>query len=256
MSGDQPKFIVPDWPAPVAVRSAITTRLGGYSLAPYDGFNLASHVGDQPDAVEKNRQLLRESLSLPEVPCWINQVHGIDVVDVVDVAACGNTVDADGSYSASAGQVSVVLTADCLPVLLCNQQGTEVAALHAGWRGLASGILAAGVDCFQSRQLMAYLGPAIGPASFEVGRDVYDAFLQQTGNWGDEAEISACFVASGRERWLADIYALARLALRAAGVTQVYGGEFCTFSDQARFYSYRRDGDSGRMASLIWIEQR
>ncbi len=250
MSLHQPEIIVPDWPTPTGVHAAITGRRGGYSRPPYDGFNLASHVGDEIAAVERNRQLLRESLSLPGQPCWLNQVHGIDVVDATD---SGDVPDADGSYSREKEKICLVLTADCLPILLCNREGSEVAALHAGWRSLANGIVATGVARFASSHLLAYLGPAIGASSFEVGSDVYAAFQANSGVWGSSAEIAACFFPTTQNHWHADLYGLAKLALRAVGVEQVFGGDFCTYTEQARFYSFRRDGDTGRMASLIWM---
>ena len=212
-------------------------------------------MGDDPKAVRKNRQLLAEHLPLPCEPQWLEQVHGINVVDA---QPDGDVRCADGSYSCDAGRICLVQTADCLPVLICNAEGTEVAALHAGWRGLAAGIIGAGVGRFQSGELMAYLGPAISQVHFEVGSDVLQSFQRHAGedviSWGSRDEIDACFRQTDSTHWQADLYALARLALRSAGVQQVYGGQYCTYADQTRFFSYRRDGKTGRMVSLIWIE--
>lgn len=248
MAQDPPAFIRPDWPAPPRVKAVTTTRPGGVSQPPYATFNLGAHVGDGEAAVQKNREILRQALALPAAPCWLEQVHGNRVVDV---SGAGRTPRADGCVTHQAGQVCAVMTADCLPILLCHQSGASVAALHGGWRGLAAGIIAAGVaaqECSAS-QLMAWLGPAIGPRAFEVGEDVRDAFLALDPGHAD------AFVRSG-DRWLADIYRLARHQLEALGVTAVYGGRWCTCTDAAQFYSFRRDGKTGRMASLIWIEEQ
>ena len=240
-------YIYPAWPAPETVRAVSTTRLHGHSSPPYDSFNLAAHVDDNPDDVASNRQRLREQLELPDEPGWLNQVHGKDVLQLGDLIT-GAT--ADGSYSRTPGQVCAVLTADCLPVLICNQDGTEVAAVHAGWRGLAAGIVGVAVERFTSPadQLLVWLGPAIGPAKFEVGADVYQAFVNEM------PEATQAFHPNETVHWHADIYSLARMQLERLGVSQVYGGEYCTFSDATHFYSYRRDGVTGRMATLIWLE--
>ncbi len=238
-------LIIPDWPAPANVRAVVTTRPGGVSLAPYDSFNLALHVGDDPAAVVENRARLRDRLQQPE-PLWLRQVHGIRVVAADQASA---EPEADGSFSARAGAVCAVLTADCLPVLLCDRQGSRVAALHAGWRGLANGIIEAGVSALQARpsDLLAWLGPAIGPEQFEVGAEVRAAFMAV------DPGAEAAFRPHISGKFLADIYRLARLRLTALGVTAIHGGDFCTVSDARRFYSYRRDGVTGRMASLIWM---
>jgi YfiH family protein len=229
------------------VHAIVTTRQQGVSRPPYDSFNLASHVGDQPESVASNRNLLRQQLHLPDEPLWLNQVHGRRITRHDDT---GQVPEADGSYSNQVGQVCVVLTADCLPVLLCDRAGTEVAAVHAGWRGLAGGVIASAVDSFASPrgELLAWLGPAIGPEKFEVGRDVYDAFV------ANDPEAAGGFRAIDDTHWLADIYYLARLQLQGLGVSQVWGGQFCTMTHAERFYSFRRDGVTGRMASLIWLE--
>jgi len=240
------QFILPDWPVPANVRAAVTTRTGGASRAPYDSFNLATHVGDDPAAVRENRVRLRTALTLPAEPLWLKQVHG---VAVTDAAHAGTEPEADGAFAAQPGAVCAVLTADCLPVLLCNRAGTKVAALHAGWRGLAGGVIEAGVKAMgvPGSELLVWLGPAIGPASFEVGPEVRTAFVQH------DAQAAQAFRAAREGKYLADIYQLARQRLQRLGVAAVYGGGFCTVTERARFFSYRRDGATGRMATLIWL---
>lgn len=240
--------IEPDWPVPAHVRALVTTRVGGVSEGPYASFNLATHVGDDPRAVQENRRRLRTLL--PAEPHWLQQVHGRVVVNV-DAQEAGEAPIADGAVTHTAGVVLAVQTADCLPVLLTDAQGQCVAALHAGWRGLAAGILAEGVAAVHrpAQSLYAWLGPAIGPQAFEVGEEVRQAFI-------DTLPGAAAAFQSGRPgHCLADIYALGRLALIQAGVLpeHVFGGGFCTFSEPQGFYSYRRDGVTGRMASLIWM---
>ncbi|OGI43867.1 MAG: hypothetical protein A2150_02460 [Candidatus Muproteobacteria bacterium RBG_16_64_11] len=240
-------FIFPDWPAPTHVRAVSTTRAGGVSRGPYASFNLGDHVGDDPVAVARNRELLREALALPAEPVWLRQVHGTRVIDTARGDAHG---EADGAWSAQPGVVCAVLTADCLPVLLCDRTGTRVAAVHAGWRGLAAGVIEQGVHALgvAPEELLAWLGPAIGPRAFEVGPEVRAAFVQH------DAAAAGAFVPSHDGRYLADIYALARLRLSALGVTRIEGGGFCTVTDRDRFFSFRRDGSCGRMATLIWLE--
>lgn len=234
-------LILPTWPAPRNVRACTTTRDGGVSLAPYASLNLGDHVGDDPAAVSENRARLRRALELPAEPLWLTQVHGIAV-------AAGQGGCADASVAFGPGTVCTVMTADCLPLLLCDRAGTVVAAVHAGWRGLLAGVIEAAVSRLHvpGAELLAWLGPAIGPLAFEVGEEVRAAFV------AEDAAAAAAFQPAPGGRWLADIYALARLRLARCGVTAVYGGELCTFSDP-RFYSYRRDGVTGRMASLIWL---
>jgi hypothetical protein len=243
----EPRFITPDWPAPANVRACVTTRAGGVSRPPYASFNLAAHVGDDPQAVASNRARLRAELALPGEPAWLTQVHGVGVVDAAAEAA--DRPQADGAFATVPGAVCAVLTADCLPVLLCDRDGTRVAALHAGWRGLSSGVIEAGVRALDvaGGELLAWLGPAIGPLAFEVGAEVRAAFVA-----GDPAAASA-FQPDRSGKFLADIYLLARQRLAGLGVTAVYGGGLCTVADRDRFYSYRRDGVTGRMASLIWL---
>jgi YfiH family protein len=241
------EVILPDWPAPPHVRAATTTRRGGYSRTPYATLNLADHVGDHPRQVAANRARLRQYLALPGEPAWLRQVHK---TGVVEAGEWRETPEGDGSVAREPGVVCAVLTADCLPVLLCDRAGRRVAALHAGWRGLSAGIIEAGVRAldFPSEDLLAWLGPAIGPDAFEVGPEVRQVFVAR------DARAAKSFKPSPNGRWLADIYQLARLRLSRVGVNAAYGGSYCTYTDAARFYSYRRDRTTGRMANLIWID--
>ena len=235
-------WLTPKWPAPGQVRAISTSREGGVSTGPYSSMNLGDHVHDDPVAVAENRHRLAEMLALPAEPLWMTQVHGIEVLGAEGECA-------DARIVGRPGQVAVVMTADCLPVLFCDRQGREVAAAHAGWRGLVAGILEKTVAHMQaeSEDILAWLGPAIGPTAFEVGDEVRQAFLEH------DPQAQAAFVPSPQGRWLADIFLLARQRLASAGIMQVYGGGMCTYSDAERFYSFRRDGATGRMASLIWI---
>jgi purine-nucleoside/S-methyl-5'-thioadenosine phosphorylase / adenosine deaminase len=239
-------WITPRWPVPKHVHAVCTTREGGGSSAPFNTFNLSDRVGDNPITVDNNRAHLIEWLSLPARPTWLRQVHGNTVVDV---GKLNGDVEADAAMAKSSGAVCVVTTADCLPVLFCDREGSRVAAAHAGWRGLAAGVLEATVVALSrpADQLYAWLGPAIGPRNFEVGGEVRAVFVAM-----DPANLSA-FRPSQNARWLANIYQLAINALRAQGVSQIFGGGYCTYSDPKRFYSYRRDKRTGRMASLIWM---
>jgi YfiH family protein len=240
-------LIFPDWPVPPRVRAVSTTRHGGISAPPYQHLNLAEHVGDDPASVAENRRRLIAELGLPTAPAWLEQVHGITVVAAETV--CG-PVAADAAWTGESGRSCVVMTADCLPVLLCDRAGTVVAAAHAGWRGLAGGVIAATVAQLPvaPAELLAWLGPAIGPAAFEVGDEVRTVFLERN------AGAIACFRPSPTGRWLADIYQLAQRQLQDLGVVGIYGGGFCTFNEPTRFFSYRRDQQTGRMATLIWLE--
>lgn len=243
MSGRAHNWISPDWPAPVRVKTCVTTRSGGVSLAPYDSLNLGEHVGDDPVAVAKNRQRLVSQLGCK--PAWLRQVHGVAVVE----AAPDQVAEADASWTATPGIACAVMTADCLPALFCDRAGSHVAAAHAGWRGLAAGVLESTLDtlAIAPEDTLVWLGPAIGPQAFEVGAEVRDAFLAL------HAQAEQAFsVSRNAGRYMADIYQLARIRLAARGVTAVYGGDFCTFSDP-RFYSYRRAAQTGRFASLIWL---
>jgi YfiH family protein len=245
-----PDWIVPDWPAAANVRAFITTRSGGVSTGPHASFNLGLRADDDPRAVAQNRALLQRHL--PQPPTWLRQMHGTRVVDAdaVDAAATDGP-QADASVARNANTVCAIMIADCLPVLFATRDGSRVAAAHAGWRGLAGGVIANTVhalcnDGGNPADLMAYIGPGIGPAAFEVGADVYDAFT------ANDSGAGAAFVPHAPHKWLADLPLLAQRALARAGVTQVYGGGLCTYSDPARFYSYRRDGITGRMAAFIW----
>ena len=240
-------WIIPNWPALAAVRAVITTRVGGVSPAPYDSMNFGLRSGDSEENVLRNRALLRAAL--PAEPAWLHQVHGSQVVDAAAVAP---DEQADAAVAHAPGTVCAVMAADCMPVLLCDRKGQSVGAAHAGWRGLAGGVVEAAVGALgcAPAQVLAYLGPCIGPANFEVGEDVRAAFMAS-----DAAAARAFQPYPGRPgKWLCDLYALARLRLHALGVNAVYGGGFCTVNDP-RFFSHRRDkGASGRMAGLIWLE--
>ena len=243
-----PDWLCPEWPAPANVRALVTTRQGGVSTGQYASMNLATHVGDDPAAVAENRALLLRR-ALPAEPRWLDQVHGIDVVAGESVHGAPR---ADASVARTPGVVLAVMTADCLPVLLTDRAGSVVGIAHAGWRGLVGGVIEATIAAMEvaPRDMLAWLGPAIGPASFEVGGEVRDAAV------GGQADAVQAFVASGPGKWLADIYRLARLRLAYAGVGSVSGGGFCTVREADRFYSYRRDRETGRMASLIWLESK
>lgn len=240
-------WIHPDWPAPARVHTLSSTRSGGSSPAPYDSLNLGSHVGDLPARVVANRAVLRAEL--PDEPCWLNQVHGINVIDI---AECVGVPDADAAVSRVPGKVCAVMTADCLPVLLCDRAGTVVGAAHAGWRGLVNGVIEATVTkmAVAPSEVLAWLGPAIGPQAFEVGDEVRATFVAV-----DPAADAAFRPAAQPGKWLADIYLLARQRLARLGVHAVHGGDACTVTEKERFFSYRRDGTTGRMASLIWLTQ-
>lgn len=236
-------WLTPDWPAPERVRACVTTREGGFSEAPFDSFNLGDHVDDAPAAVARNRQHLVETLGCQ--PAWLSQVHGVRVVE----ADPSRVETADASWSSTPGIGSLVMTADCLPALFCDRAGTRVAAAHAGWRGLANGVLEATLDALDrpADQVLVWLGPAIGVDAFEVGPEVREAFTAQ------HPQAEAAFRPSPNAgRLIADIYGLARIRLAARGITAVYGGGFCTVSDP-RFFSYRRASRTGRFASLVWL---
>jgi len=236
---------IPDWPAPKHVRALQTTRQGGISTAPYDTFNLGQHVGDNPVRVNRNRMMLNKVM--PSEPVWLEQVHGIIVANA-DMAGC--KVQADACIARQRGSVCVVMTADCLPVLLCDKQGSVVAAAHAGWKGLAAGVIEATVNAMdiEPQNLMAWLGPAISQPAFEVGDEVRDAFVLA------HPQAVSAFVSGKNGKWLADIYALSRMRLNLLGITEIYGGGDCTFSEDDKYFSYRRDGVTGRMGTFIWLE--
>ena len=258
----QSTFIIPNWPAPANVKALQTTRNGGISATPYNNLNLGSHVGDNPIHVEKNRQIL--SQFLPSEPVWLNQTHSINVVDAANTSCLP---DADASYSNRKNVVCVTMTADCLPILLCDTAGTLVSSIHAGWRGLCDGIIESTLfklqtNCtnlnhanLQASDMMAWLGPAIGPNAFEVGGEVRAQFMAK------DAKAVLAFKKHSdnqeQEKWLCNIYQIATQRLNNLGITQIYGGgidqDFCTYADKENFFSYRRDGSTGRMATLIWL---
>lgn len=241
-------LLFPDWKVPSHVKACITTRRGGVSKAPYDSLNLGDHVGDAPQKVHLNRERLQRVLSLPGSPYWLNQVHSKHVVPA------GKGMDhqppeADASYTREQGVVCVVMTADCLPVLFCDRQGQVVAAAHAGWRGLANGILEATVESMAvpEKEIIAWLGPAIGPTAFEVGAEVHEQFMEY------DIQADAAFSQTG-EKYLANLEMLAKQRLGKIGLENIYGGGYCTYRQEALFFSYRRDHHTGRMASLIWLD--
>lgn len=242
------ELILPDWPLADKINVCTTTRCGGVSSGAYSELNLAHHVGDQISCVEANRELLQQHLGLPAVPKWLNQIHGTHVVDAQDLSS--QSAEADAVYTNSVEHVCAVMTADCLPIVLCDENASCVVVIHAGWRGLIYGVIENAVTtlakyCCPSH---AWLGPAIGPTVFEVGNDVYKIYIQKN------PHLAKCFVASCNDRWCLDIYAAARIALEGCKVNRIYGGDYCTFSDAKRFFSYRRDGATGRMATLAWLK--
>ncbi|HEY6642277.1 peptidoglycan editing factor PgeF [Povalibacter sp.] len=241
-------WLTPDWPAPSNVRAAVTLRPGGVSTGDFAGLNLATHVGDAPSAVVENRRRLREALQLPAEPAWLNQVHGVAVVEATPQST---PATADASIARAANQVCVIMTADCLPVLFCDRAGTRVGAAHAGWRGLVGGVLGETIKALSvdPQNLLAWLGPAIEPAAFEVGEEVREQFVNR------DSVNTAAFERNARGRWQADLYELARNELRSLGVTRIYGGDFSVFADAERFFSYRRAAKTGRMATMVWLEE-
>ena len=255
--------VIPDWPdMPATIGALATTRTGGFSQAPYDdgqgggGLNLGLHCGDDGAIVQRNRSLLQQAL--PGRPAWIAQVHGVAVVDAAGVGEGRPVLTADASIATAPGVVCAVMTADCLPVLFADADGKVVGAAHAGWRGLAGGVLGETIKAMRAAgagDITAWMGPAIGPEHFEVGQDVLDSFLAGAVPGEQEAVAAAFRAYAGRPgKYLADIFALARLFLARDGVTKVSGGTFCTATGKARFFSYRRDHVTGRQASLIWIK--
>lgn len=240
-------WLIPDWPAPTAVRAVVTTRCNGVSRAPYASLNLGWRTGDRLEHVAENRRRLRAGLNLPEEPRWLHQVHGVRAVAAEVVRR--DATRADAVWTAHEGIVCAIQTADCLPVFICDRQARRVALVHAGWRGLAAGVIEAAHTALgvPGERLMAWLGPAIGAQAFEVGDEVRRAFVARDPNH------AGAFRIGRRDRWLADLYWLARYRLRCCGIEHVYGGGFCTATETWRFYSYRRDERTGRMASLIWL---
>jgi YfiH family protein len=244
-SAPHPDWIAPDWPANGRVRALVTTRAGGVSSGKFASLNLGARVGDDPQRVARNRTILRACL--PAEPAWMKQVHGTVVIEAEKATP---DTEADGAVTRAAGPVCAVLTADCLPVLLSDRAGKTVGIAHAGWRGLAAGIIENVVKAMRvsRRNLIAYIGPGIGPRNYEVGEDVRQAFV------GKDPGAAAAFASRQNGKYLADLYALARQRLEVAGVAEVHGGGFCTSGDE-RFFSFRRDGNTGRMASLVWLEE-
>jgi YfiH family protein len=238
-------MITPQWPLPEGVMACSSTRIGGVSQPPWGGLNLGAHCGDDAAHVEQNRQIFYTAAGLPAQPEWLEQVHG---THVLNLDSPWENKRADAVYTRQKGKVCAVMTADCLPVLLCNNAGTEVAAAHAGWRGLCEGVIEATVACFEDEpaNLLAWLGPAIGPEAFEVGPEVRAAFMEKA------PEAQQAFRPVG-DKYFANIYQLARQRLAKLGINQVYGGDHCTFSESSTFFSYRRDRTTGRMASFIWL---
>lgn len=241
-------WIVPDWPAPPGVRTVSTTRDGGVSAGVFTSLNLGQHVGDESASVAENRQRLVSALNLKDEPRWLQQVHGRRVAHLHGVPV---QEPADAAVTTAPGEACVIMTADCLPVLFCNRIGTRVAAAHAGWRGLAAGVLEATVKEMDvpPGEILAWFGPAIGPKAYEVGDEVRQAFVAQA------ADAAAAFLPTALAgKWRCDLNKLARQRLEAVGVSAIYGGGLCTYSDPKRFFSFRRDGQCGRMATLIWID--
>ena len=240
------RHLEPNWPAPPGIRAASTLRGGGVSLGAYASLNLGLHVGDEASRVEANRARLMDHLRLPAPPQWLTQVHGQRAIEAGQPGAPA----ADAAYTWVTGQVCAVMTADCLPILLCRRDGAAVAAVHAGWKGLAGGVVQSSLAALGTADVLAWLGPAIGPDAFAVGDDVRNAFI------GQDCTCAAAFRQMGPERYLADLYRLARILLGRAGVglTDIYGGGWCTHRQSADFFSYRRDRVTGRMATLIWRE--
>jgi YfiH family protein len=240
------EFIRARWNAPPQVKALCTTRNGGFGEQPYDSFNLAAHVGDDDKCVQRNRELLRHTLDLPAEPCWLEQTHSTRVINLESES----TRVADAANTQQAGTIAVVMTADCLPILLCNKAGTEVAAIHAGWRGLADGVIEAAVLAMQSPpdQLLAWIGPGISQQCFEVGDEVREIFIARNNTAEDH------FIANRPAHWLCDLGALASDTLTRLKVAEINRAEYCSFKDESLFYSYRRNAPTGRMASLIWID--
>jgi polyphenol oxidase len=243
-------WLVPDWPAPANIHAATTLRTGGVSKEPYLSLNPATHVNDLKECVLQNRKIIRDMLSLPAEPVWLDQIHSNHIIK----AEIGNTPQqADASYSFESGVVCAVMTADCLPLLICSKDGQKIAAIHAGWRGLLTGVIANSISEIASKtpitkctELLIWLGPAIGAKCFEVGTEVFDAFMNKS-NLYEKA-----FKKQHNSKYLADIYQLARIELNTLGISNIYGGTYCTMTDNERFFSYRRDNQTGRMATLIW----
>lgn len=238
-------YLLPDWPVVSGIHAATTLRTGGVSAAPFASLNLAFHVGDNPSHVAQNRTLVKNALRLPAEPCWLQQTHSNTVIEV---STSEPVLQADASYTQQTNVVCVVMTADCLPLLVCAKDGSCIAAIHAGWRGLHAGIISNTILAMPKKKYQVWLGPALGAQCFEVGADVYGAFIAKS------SANQQAFKVQANGKWLADIYLLARLELALLGIaeTDIYGGGLCTMTDTGRFYSYRREAQTGRMATLIW----
>lgn len=243
-------WLVPDWPAPANIHAATTLRLGGVSKEPYLSLNPATHVNDLNEHALQNRKIIHDMLSLPAEPIWLDQIHSNHIIkaEITDTPQ-----QADASYSSESGVVCAVMTADCLPLLICSKDGKKIAAIHAGWRGLLTGVITNSISEIASKtpitkctELLIWLGPAIGAKCFEVGTEVFDAFMNKS-NLYEKA-----FKKQHNSKYLADIYQLARIELNTLGISNIYGGTYCTMTDNERFFSYRRDNQTGRMATLIW----
>ena len=244
--------ILPDWPAPARVRAASTLRVGGVSCGSYASLNLGTGVGDNEVDVARNRRILGDLLDLPAEPLWLQQVHGTAILDLdeADSPTVTRPPAADGTVTSRPGRPCAVLTADCLPVLLCDTSGTRVGVAHAGWRGLLAGVLESALRCIgvDTGRLLAWIGPGIGQQAYEVGGEVMEQFA------AIDPDAVQCFAANANGRWQADLRALAGLRLESAGVEKVYGGNWCTHSESERFFSHRREAPCGRMATVIWLE--
>lgn len=240
-------WIEPNWPAPPNVRAAATVRTGGVSSAPFDSLNLGTHVGDDPAAVAENRRRVRDALQMSLDPAWLEQVHGTAIAELN--AETQLPIAADASFTRHTNLVCTILTADCLPVIFCDEDGSCVAAAHAGWRGLARGILSTAVAAMKTEpaRVLAWLGPAIEQSAFEVGDEVREQFLSR------DPSHAAAFARNERARWQADLYRLARGELERIGVRNISGGGYSCYADRERFFSYRRDGQTGRMATMVWL---
>lgn len=236
-------FLKPDWPAPKNVYAATTLRTGGFSQGAFASLNMALHVGDDPELVRKNRDLVGSTLNFPSEPVWLNQVHSNIAVEVKTGMA---RPEADASFIDQPGVVCAVMTADCLPLLVCTREGDKIAAIHGGWRGLLNGIISNTIKMLQTKDVLVWLGPAIGAKEFEVGAEVRQLFVEKSEAY------SKAFEAKDMDKWLADIYQLARIELASLEITDIYGGGHCTVTDHEHYFSYRRDGQTGRMASFIW----
>jgi YfiH family protein len=244
-------YLTVNWDAPANIHAAMTLRTGGVSRGEFASLNPATHVNDDMNAVMENRAMIKQMLNLPSEPVWLEQIHS-NIVVQADVMTASPLKDwqscekADASFTSQSGVVCAVMTADCLPLLFCSKDGQKIAAIHAGWKGLLAGIITNTVMALETNELLVWLAPAIGAEKFEVGSEVRELFIAKN------PDFAAAFRPHIAQKWLADIYQLARIELAGLGITQIYGGEFCTVSDPARFYSYRRDNITGRMATLIW----